>query len=157
MAHSSIILLVSSSTLLYLVLVNHQKRQLYFLILERKNLWACQGGHPVLISELFKVLGPPLVLIVAGAVVFIIAFLGCCGAIKENYYMLILVKSALHCNLYTKAGLGSKNMYLFKAMTKSKTIAISKNTNVIPCFSLTHPSLSSPFGTSYSHTSYSRI
>lgn len=38
-----------------------------------------------------QVLAPPLILIVAGAVVFFIAFLGCCGAIKENYYMLIAV------------------------------------------------------------------
>ncbi|XP_054257840.1 CD63 antigen-like isoform X1 [Macrosteles quadrilineatus] len=36
-----------------------------------------------------KVLAPPIVLIVAGGIVFFIAFLGCCGAIKENYYMLI--------------------------------------------------------------------
>ncbi|XP_046679689.1 CD63 antigen-like [Homalodisca vitripennis] len=36
-----------------------------------------------------KVLAPPIVLIIAGSIVFFIAFLGCCGAIKENYYMLI--------------------------------------------------------------------
>lgn len=35
------------------------------------------------------VLAPPVVLIVLGGVVFIIAFLGCCGAIKENYLMLV--------------------------------------------------------------------
>uniref|UniRef100_T1HCX5 Tetraspanin n=2 Tax=Rhodnius prolixus TaxID=13249 RepID=T1HCX5_RHOPR len=35
------------------------------------------------------VLGPPIVLIVVGAIIFLIASLGCCGAIKENYYMLI--------------------------------------------------------------------
>ncbi|XP_014293054.1 CD63 antigen isoform X1 [Halyomorpha halys] len=35
------------------------------------------------------VLGPPIVLIVLGGVIFFIAFLGCCGAIKENFYMLI--------------------------------------------------------------------
>ncbi|KAJ8941238.1 hypothetical protein NQ318_015670, partial [Aromia moschata] len=36
-------------------------------------------------------LGPPIVLIVAGAIVFVIAFLGCFGAIKESYNMLISV------------------------------------------------------------------
>lgn len=36
-----------------------------------------------------RILAPPIVLIVAGSIVFLIAFLGCCGAIKENYLMLI--------------------------------------------------------------------
>ncbi|RZF37800.1 hypothetical protein LSTR_LSTR007162 [Laodelphax striatellus] len=36
-----------------------------------------------------KVLAPPIVMIVAGCIVFLIAFLGCCGAIKESYSMLI--------------------------------------------------------------------
>ncbi|CAG9860725.1 unnamed protein product [Phyllotreta striolata] len=34
-------------------------------------------------------LGPPVVLIVAGVIVFVIAFLGCFGAIKESYNMLM--------------------------------------------------------------------
>ncbi|XP_018577461.1 CD63 antigen-like, partial [Anoplophora glabripennis] len=34
-------------------------------------------------------IGPPIVFIVAGAIVFIIAFLGCFGAIKESYNMLM--------------------------------------------------------------------
>ncbi|CAG9760585.1 unnamed protein product [Ceutorhynchus assimilis] len=34
-------------------------------------------------------LGPPIVLIVAGSIVFIIAFLGCFGAIRESYKMLL--------------------------------------------------------------------
>ncbi|XP_066247802.1 CD63 antigen-like [Euwallacea similis] len=34
-------------------------------------------------------LGPPIVLIVAGSIVFIIAFLGCFGAIKESYNLLL--------------------------------------------------------------------
>ncbi|KAL1489345.1 hypothetical protein ABEB36_014258 [Hypothenemus hampei] len=34
-------------------------------------------------------LGPPIVLIVAGTIVFIIAFLGCFGAIRESYKMLL--------------------------------------------------------------------
>ncbi|KAJ8932727.1 hypothetical protein NQ314_014423, partial [Rhamnusium bicolor] len=33
--------------------------------------------------------GPPIVLIVAGTIIFIIAFLGCFGAIKESYKMLM--------------------------------------------------------------------
>lgn len=38
-------------------------------------------------------LGPPIVLIVAGAIVFVIAFLGCFGAIRESYKMLIAVSN----------------------------------------------------------------
>ncbi|KAJ8913858.1 hypothetical protein NQ315_003767, partial [Exocentrus adspersus] len=34
-------------------------------------------------------IGPPIVLIVAGIIVFVIAFLGCFGAIKESYNMLM--------------------------------------------------------------------
>lgn len=36
-------------------------------------------------------MGPPIVLIVAGSIVFIIAFLGCFGAIRESYNMLLAV------------------------------------------------------------------
>lgn len=38
-----------------------------------------------------RIIAPPIVLIVAGTIVFIIAFLGCYGAIKENYNMLVAV------------------------------------------------------------------
>jgi CD63 antigen len=38
-----------------------------------------------------RIMAPPIVLIVAGSIVFIIAFLGCYGAIKEHYNMLIAV------------------------------------------------------------------
>ncbi|KAF7288111.1 CD63 antigen-like [Rhynchophorus ferrugineus] len=34
-------------------------------------------------------LGPPIVLIIAGSIVFIIAFLGCFGAIRESYNLLV--------------------------------------------------------------------
>lgn len=42
-----------------------------------------------------RIMAPPIVLIVAGTIVFIIAFLGCYGAIKENYNMLIAFAAAL--------------------------------------------------------------
>jgi len=33
--------------------------------------------------------GPGILLIVVGVIIFLIAFLGCCGAIKENYCMIV--------------------------------------------------------------------
>ncbi|KAM0731349.1 CD63 antigen [Formica fusca] len=42
-----------------------------------------------------RIMAPPIVLIVAGAIVFIIAFLGCYGAIKEHYHILIVFAAAL--------------------------------------------------------------
>ncbi|XP_017772659.1 PREDICTED: leukocyte surface antigen CD53 [Nicrophorus vespilloides] len=36
-----------------------------------------------------RIIAPPIVLIVAGSIVFIVAFLGCFGAIRENYHMLM--------------------------------------------------------------------
>lgn len=42
-----------------------------------------------------RIIAPPIVLIVAGAIVFVIAFLGCYGAIKEHYNMLIAFAAAL--------------------------------------------------------------
>ncbi|CAH1154155.1 unnamed protein product [Phaedon cochleariae] len=36
-----------------------------------------------------KILAPPVVLIVAGCIVFLVASLGCYGAIRESYYMLM--------------------------------------------------------------------
>ncbi|KAK3924860.1 CD63 antigen [Frankliniella fusca] len=45
------------------------------------------GGSQRFLED--RILAPPIVLIVAGAIVFLVAFLGCCGAIKENYLMLI--------------------------------------------------------------------
>lgn len=42
-----------------------------------------------------RIMAPPIVLIVAGAIVFVIAFLGCYGAIKEHYNMLIAFAAAL--------------------------------------------------------------
>lgn len=45
-----------------------------------------------------RILAPPIVLIVAGSIVFLVAFLGCCGAIKENYLMLMAV-SRVSCRV----------------------------------------------------------
>ncbi|XP_012277952.1 CD151 antigen [Orussus abietinus] len=42
-----------------------------------------------------RVIAPPIVLIVAGSIVFLVAFLGCYGAIKEHYNMLIAFAVAL--------------------------------------------------------------
>lgn len=40
-----------------------------------------------------RILAPPVVLIVAGCIVFLVASLGCYGAIRESYYMLMAVNS----------------------------------------------------------------
>lgn len=46
-------------------------------------------GFPHFLSdEFFSV---PTLLIVIGSLIFFISFLGCCGAIKENYCMIISV------------------------------------------------------------------
>lgn len=39
-----------------------------------------------------RILAPPVVLIVAGCIVFLVASLGCYGAIRESYYMLMAVR-----------------------------------------------------------------
>lgn len=38
-----------------------------------------------------KMIAPPVVLIVTGTIVFLVAFLGCFGAIRESYNILIAV------------------------------------------------------------------
>ncbi|XP_050314135.1 CD151 antigen [Anthonomus grandis grandis] len=42
-----------------------------------------------------RILAPPVVLIVVGAIVFLVASLGCYGAIRESYYMLIAFAACL--------------------------------------------------------------
>lgn len=37
---------------------------------------------------------PPVLMIIIGSIIFITAFFGCCGAVKENTCMLITVKTA---------------------------------------------------------------
>lgn len=41
-----------------------------------------------------RILAPPIVLIVAGIIVFAVAFLGCYGAMRESYYMLMAVSES---------------------------------------------------------------
>lgn len=38
-----------------------------------------------------KILAPPVVLIVAGCIIFLVASLGCYGAIRESYMLLVSV------------------------------------------------------------------
>ncbi|KAK0160452.1 hypothetical protein PV328_007861 [Microctonus aethiopoides] len=42
-----------------------------------------------------RLLVPPVILIVVGTIIFLIAFLGCYGAIKENFIMLTAVKMGI--------------------------------------------------------------
>jgi CD63 antigen len=51
-------------------------------------------------------LNTPIILIVVGAVIFIIAFLGCCGAIKENKCMLYTYSTLLVLILLVEIGVG---------------------------------------------------
>lgn len=39
-----------------------------------------------------RLVTPPIVLIVAGSIAFLVAFLGCYGAVKEHFNLLIAVK-----------------------------------------------------------------
>lgn len=48
-----------------------------------------------------RIIAPPIILIITGTVVFVIAFLGCYGAIKENYLMLIAVRHFNHLSHFT--------------------------------------------------------
>lgn len=43
--------------------------------------------------------GPAILLIVVGLVIFVISFFGCCGAIKENYCMVLTVSEMLTSNV----------------------------------------------------------
>lgn len=47
-----------------------------------------------------RILAPPIVLIIAGIIIFLIASLGCYGAIRESYYMLIAVSRKLVLRFY---------------------------------------------------------
>ena len=38
---------------------------------------------------------PATVLVIVGTIIFIIAFFGCCGAIRESYCMIITVKQEI--------------------------------------------------------------
>lgn len=47
-----------------------------------------------------RILAPPVVLIVVGSIVFIVAFLGCYGAIQESYYLLMAVSILTPCSFF---------------------------------------------------------
>lgn len=50
-----------------------------------------------------RVLAPPVVLIVAGCIVFLVASLGCYGALRESYLMLMAVSIfVLTLNIFFK-------------------------------------------------------
>lgn len=40
--------------------------------------------------------GSPIALIVVGSIVFVVAFYGCCGAIRESHCMVITVRDSFH-------------------------------------------------------------
>ncbi|KAM7283678.1 CD63 antigen [Ixodes scapularis] len=71
------------------------------------------GGYSL---HLFKKTGPvigdnyvsaPVILIVVGSIVFLVAFLGCCGAMQESYCMLILFSVFLFLILVAEIAAGS--------------------------------------------------
>lgn len=45
-----------------------------------------------LIPEEYNVDFAPTATIVVGAIIFVIAFFGCCGAVKENRFLLLTVR-----------------------------------------------------------------
>lgn len=71
------------------------------------------GGYSL---HLFKKTGPvigddyvsaPVILIVVGSIVFLVAFLGCCGAMQESYCMLMLFSVFLFLILVAEIAAGS--------------------------------------------------
>jgi hypothetical protein len=46
------------------------------------------------------VTGSPIALIVVGSIVFIVAFYGCCGAIRESHCMVVTVRNTILHNEY---------------------------------------------------------
>uniref|UniRef100_A0A1E1XIZ6 Tetraspanin n=1 Tax=Amblyomma aureolatum TaxID=187763 RepID=A0A1E1XIZ6_9ACAR len=71
------------------------------------------GGYSL---HLFKKTGPvigddyvsaPVILIVVGSIVFLIAFLGCCGAMQESYCMLMLFSVFLFLILVAEIAAGA--------------------------------------------------
>ncbi|KAK0174437.1 hypothetical protein PV327_010206 [Microctonus hyperodae] len=53
-----------------------------------------------------RLLIPPIILIVVGTIIFLIAFLGCYGAIRENFIMLIAFAVALVIIFLIEMGIG---------------------------------------------------
>lgn len=71
------------------------------------------GGYSL---HLFKKTGPvvgddyvsaPIILIVVGSIVFLVAFLGCCGAMQESYCMLMLFSVFLFLILVAEIAAGA--------------------------------------------------
>ncbi|XP_013140975.1 PREDICTED: CD63 antigen-like [Papilio polytes] len=60
------------------------------LIILIVGIWVEANSHPYinLTDEGFYTTGP-VVLIIVGVIVFIVAFFGCCGAVKENHCMIV--------------------------------------------------------------------
>lgn len=64
----------------------------------------------------------PVILIIVGLIVFVVAFFGCCGAVKENHCMIITVSWML--NFYSYYTL--KLFYLYKWFGQFCTFIVYK-------------------------------
>lgn len=89
------------------------------------------GGYSL---HLFKKTGPvvgddyvsaPVILIVVGSIVFLVAFLGCCGAMQESYCMLMLFSVFLFLILVAEIAAGALG-FVYKG--KVENIAVDKFT-----------------------------
>jgi hypothetical protein len=57
--------------------------------------------------------GSPIALIVVGSIVFIVAFYGCCGAIRESHCMVVTVRDNILHNEYNFNTMYSAKIYKF--------------------------------------------
>ena len=60
--------------------------------------------------------GPLVTLMIAGAVIFIIAFFGCCGAIRESHCMIVTVNFILLTNF----GSSKRNLFFLVRGQKAR-------------------------------------
>ncbi|KAJ8964995.1 hypothetical protein NQ317_008797 [Molorchus minor] len=86
-------------------------------------------GSSVILSE-NKILAPPVVLIVVGVIVFLVASLGCYGAIKESYFMLMACGTAILSSKYQIC------MEVFVQEVASRPFGRKLVTNVMQLFRL---------------------